>query len=366
MPASRTSVKIINAALDETPDREIILRGSIDPDSLINLRIDDYQREVMPLASLSSLVKAFQGTSSVPDVDLGMRGESYREHEDAFYLQDPVYIVDGLQRISAALHAMKVDGHLRPRLGAAIHFSTTAEWERTRFRTLNADRSKLSPNILLRNLHATIPVVEMLHLLSQDKDFVLNKRICWSQRQSRDQLISALTMLKVTGALHAHLGPGRGNHLHELAVGLQTTMTKVGRTTMRDNVKLFFDIVDQCWGVRVVAFREGATYLRQTFLWVLATMFSNHVTFWHGNKLYVEKDLLRKIQGFPVTDPEVRNLASSSGKARELLYILLLNHVNRGKRTQRLESNGMLLKPRKVVTITAPPTLVEEGNVEAP
>jgi len=332
----RGSVKVIHAALDETPDREIILRGVIDPESLQMLKIADYQREVMPLTTISKLAKAFESNASVPDIDLGMRGESFVEREQSFYLQDDVYIIDGLQRVSAARHVMKTKPDVKPQLGATIHFNTNEEWERQRFKTLNVDRNKLSPNILIRNLRSSNPAVEMLYHLCHDKTFVMHNRVCWSQRATRDHLISALTLLKATGVLHSHVGPGRTTHLEDLCAGLSSIMDKTGRLVLRDNVKAFFDVIDQCWGISVITFREGATYLRSTFLWCLANIFSKHQVFWHGSRLFIGKDLLRKIKSFPVADPEVRNLSSASGKARELLYQLMLDHINRGKRTQRL------------------------------
>lgn len=333
---SRESIKMVCAALDETADHEIILRGVLDPDSLAALKIDDYQREVMPLPTIGKLAKAFETGSSVPDIDLGMRGEGFTEREDAFYLQDPVYIIDGLQRVSAARHVMKTNPGVRPKLGATVHFSTTEPWERERFRILNADRNKLSPNILIRNMRTTMPVIELLYGLCHDKTFIMYNRVCWSQRATREHLISALSLMRVAGILHSHIGPGRSVQIVELSQGLQTIMTKAGRLVFRDNLRTFFDIIDQCWGIKVITFREGATYLRLSFMSCLAAIFSKHRVFWNGSRLHVDKQIVRKIQSFPVSDPEVRNLSSASGKARELLYQLMLNHINRGKRGKRL------------------------------
>jgi len=344
---TRESVKLIHAALDETPDMEIILRGVLDPGSLAVLKIAEYQREVMPLTTISKLAKAFDAGSSVPDIDLGMRGQSYLEKGDAFYLQDPVFIIDGLQRVSAARHLMKTKPGASPKLGATVHFSTTEAWERDRFRTLNADRSKLSPNILIRNMRTTMPVIELLYGLCHDKTFIMHNRVCWAQRATRDHLISALSLMRVGGILHSHLGPGRSVTITELSGGLQTIMTKIGRLVFRDNLRTFFEIIDDCWGIKVITFREGATYLRLSFLSCLATIFSRHQIFWHGSRLHVDKNIVRKIQSFPVSDPEVRNLSSASGKARELLYQLMLNHINRGKRAKRLGSEEVTdLNPR--------------------
>ena len=100
---------------------DIILRGVIDPQSLHLLQVADYQREVLPLAKISELVEAFM-KGSVPDVDLGMRGERFFERSGSFYLQDDVFIVDGLQRVTAALHLIQMATGILPQLGAVVHF----------------------------------------------------------------------------------------------------------------------------------------------------------------------------------------------------------------------------------------------------
>lgn len=342
------SIKITNAALQETPQGSIILRGVVDPGCLHLLQVAPYQREVLPLGKINDLVEAFK-TGSVPDIELGMRGQRYTTRATDHFLQDDVFIIDGLQRVSAALHYMKLDASAhKPQIGAAINFSTTEDWERERFRILNAERTKLSPNILIRNLKDDSHAVNMLYNLCKDKSFVLGDRVCWSQRMSRQELLTALSLAKVVGRLHAFAGPGRSHRLNELTDGLDKIMEKIGRNTMRDNTKTLFDIVDQSWGVRRVAYKEGAAYLRTTFLSCLANIFAGHYDFWRGkdnHSLFVERDLVRKIAQFPVTDPHIVNLSSAGGKAGDLLYQMMLEHINSGKRTRRLKSRGLSLEP---------------------
>jgi hypothetical protein len=340
------SIKLCRAALDEA-DGEIILRGSIDPNSFHLLKTADYQREILALAKINDLVQAFK-KGSVPDIELGMRGHRVVERQGCFYLQDDVYIVDGLQRVSAALHMMKQGGDKLPRLGATVHFGTTEEWERARFRILNADRTKLSPNVLMRNLRYDIPAIKLLHQLTEDKSFILHARVCWEQRTKRKELVTAVTYTKAVGALHSHIGPGRYNRTDDIARGLQIIMERTGRQVFKANTVMFFEIVDQCWGIRRVAFKEGAAYMRTTFLLALAQVFSRHRDFWRENRLFVEAPLLRKIALFPVTDPQVVALAGSGGKARDMLYLLMLEHINSGKRTKRLQPRTAETEPELI------------------
>jgi hypothetical protein len=220
-----------------------------------------------------------------------------------------------------------------------IFFNSTEEWERERFRILNSLRTKLSPNILARNMRHNFSAVDTLYNLCSDKSFVMCGRICWSQNMSRDHLISAQTFLKVIGFLHSHIGPGRSCQTLEVARGVQKIMdTGCGRNTFRDNIKTFFDVIDQAFGIRLITFKGGAVYMRFTFLRVLAEVFSNHFDFWKDNRLFVEADLVRKIRLFPLSDPNIRGLCSAGGQANKLLYRLLVDHINSGKRSRRLKA----------------------------
>jgi hypothetical protein len=346
------SIKVLHAALDEDGD-EIILRGSIDPNSLRHLKVADYQREILPLSTIAALAEAFE-KGSVPDIDLGMRGERYIDRGGVIYLQDDVYIVDGLQRVTAAMHLLNKQTGKTPRLGATIHFGTTEVWERERFRILNADRSKLSPNVLLRNMRHDFPVVDLLYKLCADKSFVLHDRVSWAQRMRRQDLISAVTLVKIVSSMHAHIGPGRYNRIEQLVPALQKMMDKVGPNIFRDNVRTFFEVVDQCWGIKRVAFKEGASYMRLTFLWCLAMIFSQHQNFWRGDRLFVEAPLIRKLSLFPVSDPQVIGLSSSGGKARDMLLYLMVKHLDSGKRTKKLRSRD------GAVSLVAPEEMDDE------
>lgn len=332
--SNRESVKIVNAALDET-DGRIILRGVIHPDSLRLLKAAPYQREVLEASKINALMSAL-ATGNVPDVELGMRGEEFSAREDIVYLQDTVYIIDGLQRVTAGIQLLEQGAGHQPRIGAAIHFNTDEKWERDRFKILNLYRSKLSPNVLLRNMKEDNQAVEILYALCEDRNFVLKGRVCWHQNMLKEHLITARTYVRTAGILHGHLGPGRSTQTDAIANGAQAIMEKTGPNVFRANIRTFFDLVDQCWGIQRIAIKSGAVYLRGNFLCCLANLCSRHDVFWKENRLFVEKDLMRKIAQFPVADPEISRLASAGGMAADILYRLLVEHVNNGKRTKRL------------------------------
>jgi len=333
-------IRILNGGLDDV-DGDIILRGSVDPASLEDLLVDEYQREASPVTSLRDLLVALEQGVIFPDIELGMRGHTVSDRSDVYVLKDPVFIVDGQQRVNAAIHFLRSKPGKTIRLGATVHFGTTRAWERDRFLATNSNRIRVSPNVLLRNLRETSESMRVLYALStKDDRFVLKGRICWNQRMSRGEFITALMLAKVTGRLLAHKAPGgRSNRTNELVPSLDRAVTVYGVNIFRDNIRTFFDLVDECWGIRRVQFKESAIYMRGTFLLVLAKILCDHTDFWRdgdGRRLFIEAPLRRKIALFPINDPEVARLASSGGKAREILYTLMTGHINSGRRTKRL------------------------------
>lgn len=336
------SVKVTNAAMDESPLRggTIILRGVLDPDSLKNLMFDDYQREALPLSSLRKLTTAIKNGESLPDIEIGMRGARTRDSKDTYYLQDDCYVIDGQQRVNACRNAM-AEGVLI-HLGATIHFNTDKVWERERFRILNSSQIKVSPNILIRNIRSEHPAVNMLYAMTDPANnaFCLAGKVSWGQKMNRGELTTALNLLRTTGRLHGHLGPSSGSRYDELAVQLDNIADKVTLVMMRDNVKTFFDCVDQTWGIRTVKYRELSRHLSANFLYMVSRVLSNHTDFWKNgssSRLFIDADMRRKFASFPLTDPSISQLIAAGGKANNMLYDYFVRHINSGRRTGRLK-----------------------------
>jgi hypothetical protein len=327
------SIKMINAALDEEGS-EIILRGVIDPVSLQSLLVDDYQREILPSSRIRELVKGFD-RGGVPDIELGMRGGSFIEREGNFYLQNQVYIIDGLQRRTAAVEFMRT-GKI-PRLGATVHFNTSAAWERERFRMLNVSRAKLSANVLLRNERAENPAIEMLFTLCKDSTFALHNRVSWQQNMRRDHLIGGNLLAKSAMALHRRFHANlMSTDYRTSAEALKKLMAKVGRTVVRENIKRYWECLDACFDVRATAYAVSAPYLRGGFLQTLGSVFSYHRDFWADANLDVPREIQKKLATFPIRDPHISSLCSASGKSRAILYDLIVKHINSGKRSKKI------------------------------
>jgi ribosomal protein L35AE/L33A len=337
------SIKVLNSALDESPLRggTIILRGVLDVDSLKHLKIGDYQREVMPLSPRHPLMKAMKAGEPFPDVELGVRGESYYENDSGFHIRDDTYIIDGLQRISAAIRFNSLFAGLpQPRIGSTIHFNTTREWERDRFDTLNTKSIRVSPGILLRNQKDKSPAMELLYDMSEeDTRFVLHKRVSWKQNMARSDLIGAMMLCRVVTSLHGHSGvPVRATTSNLMVQYLDQLVEVVGSQNIRMNLRLFFEVIDECWGIRQIQYKDHASQLKGTFLVVLAKIFSKHTDFWQmsARKLVVGVDHRRKLSQFPLSDPTVMNLAASGGKAHHVLFDMIRDHMDKGKVKHRL------------------------------
>lgn len=336
---ARESVKLVRAALDETPGGDIILRGSLDCASFSAIKIAAYQRETLSLKQLSSLIGGFRDGGKIPDIVIGMRGGNYLERDGAFYLQDETYVIDGLQRISAAMHCMRSGVHASPSLGAIVYFNTTEDSEKDLFTILNTQKAKLSPNVLVRNLRETNQGVALLFEMCDDREFALYDRVCWQQNKRRQEILTSLTVIKVINVLHSSFASGvlwtnwqpACNAFEKIM--LETT----GRKIFQVNVTEFFNSIDKIWGIRNVAFVGGASYLKTGFLLALANVYSKHKNFWDKDRrLKIPSDFLAKLKTFPIGDPHVKALAVGSSGATMVLQGLLVDHFNSGKRVNRL------------------------------
>ena len=337
------SIKITDGALHESPLRggTIILRGVVDATSLKHLLIDEYQREALPLGKLSKLTLAVKAGEALPDIEIGMRGDKVRSVKDDWFLQDPCYVIDGQQRVNACMNAMAMYPGTPVYLGAAIHFKTDVVWERERFRVLNSDRVKVSPNILLRNMRENHRAIAAVFNMTDESNtsFALGGKVSWDQNMKRGKLITALNVLKISARLHGHVGAGKATRIDELGTQLDNLAEKVTLSQLRDNVRLFFDVIDEVWGIRTVQYRELSPHLNAGFLYMMAGMFSNHLDFWsfNGHKFSVNIDIRRKLSSFPLNDPGISPLTSSVGASQNILYGLMVKHLNSGKRTKRLQ-----------------------------
>lgn len=332
------SISILNGAMDLVEidgEERLVIRGVIDPASLPQILTPVYQREILADGKVDVLKTAIK-TSRVPDIDLGMRGFNVTELGDGrFLLQDDVYVIDGLQRSTAAKRLF-AEG-TTPHLGAMVHVGTNEDWERKRFQALNVGQTGLHSNVILRNLAEENPSAKLVYTMTLSKTFVLHDKVCWGQNMRRNDLISAVLFYKVIGRLHSHLGPGRSDPRSLASSGIPKIISTVTGRVFQSNVNTFFTFLNEAYDVLDVAYRQHAIALKASFLIALAGVISDHEDFWDGNKLVISADLRRKLATFPLLDPHVKGLAGSAGTAIQMLEMMLQQHIDSGKRTRRLK-----------------------------
>jgi hypothetical protein len=191
--------------------------------------------------------------------------------------------------------------------------------------------------VLLKNeAHESI-FLDMLMSLCKDSTFALKGRVCWQQSMLRSHLMTAASLMRVASALHHRFGGSDWRqHTINAAAQMDAVSAKLKRTTLRENIKLFINTVDDMWNIREVVYRERAPYLRAGFLTVLARVLNDHEDFWEDSRLIIPAPLRRKLATFPLNDPQVAQLCGSIGSARKILYFMIVDHINSGKRTRRL------------------------------
>jgi hypothetical protein len=338
-PRQHSVVRIQAAALDESEisGGSVVLRGRVASASLHRLLVDrEYQRA---LGDRPDLDEAIRAGNVLPDVVLGCRGFDYDEDGADFLLKEPTFIIDGWQRIGTARKILDQIPHLEIRIGCLVHFGTDQKFEREQFTKLNRGQKKVKSNHHLRNLRQESPGLLTLYGLSHnERGFPLRGRVCWEQNMARHHLITAMHLMKAAQYLHSHHVGISGMNCEELAKSVDLIAQKVGLQTLRHNMSTFFSIVDEAWGVSNIEYRSSAPHMKGQFLNVLARLFSRHPVFWANDDkiLKLDASTRSKLQSFQIRDPQVVQLAGSSGASKEILYQVLLNHINSGRREHRL------------------------------
>lgn len=322
--------------LDE--DGKSGLSGDIDPETLEQILRPGYQREILQQAYINGLIAAYRSGSNLPPaVDVAVRGSAFElvGGSGAYTIIGDIYIVDGLQRITAAKQLLQAG--CAPRVKADIHLGTDVAWERKRFLALNLKKTRVASNVILRDYADEHSGLECIRQLCSDPGFALCNRVSWGTYMGNENLVNALVLVKTALRLHAKFGAAHQSELEAVAQTVGKLMDEVGGDTMLNNVVTFFDVLDDAFGVRSVTNRATAIWLKSGFLYALADVISDYPAFWIGKQVRVDKGLRKKIGMFGITDPTVRAMAISAGSSavRELSRYLV-KHINCGKRSQRL------------------------------
>lgn len=325
-------------------DGRLVLRGELDTDTIFQLLTDWYQRGEVASFKTKRLVKSLEAGAMFPDLTLGMRGKNYQAtNSGEVSLSDPVYVIDGMQRWSAALYVLENMPDIPVQLGARVFAPTDVEFERNLFREMNQNHTAMGASVLLRNEKETSRVAATLYGLSiNEPDFALCHRVAWNQQAATGpggDLVRGIVLLKVLASLQMHLMRGaKGASLSrvlDLLSLCDNRIDAVGLNQSRKNLVRFFDVIDEVWGIRSVPIKFGAPQLKEAWLVIIARIFSDHREFWRDEiELFVSKDHIRDLRKIDPNDPALLAFASAGGAAaqRQQLYFNMLAYLNKGKR----------------------------------
>jgi hypothetical protein len=317
-----------------------VLRGLLDHTTFSAIKVGSYQRGNLQDRSLA---ESFEDKDArLPDIELAMRGHTYHREGDTFDLVDPVFVLDGLQRISAAQDYINCGGDpVNVEIGALINLDSTENWEKARFEVLNRNRIRVSADLILRNRRDRHSGLIMVYELSTHApEFPLHGRVCWGQRRARNELMGAYTLAKVVCTLHRGV-IGVSSRLEDVIGNLDTCVRRIGGDVMRANVLTFFNLIEESWVIRELPFVRSAIPVNEAFLAVMAQLLAEHDTFWTGKeprvRLSIPDKWKQKFRAFPI-DGHVITLVKGGGakSAKGILYEMVLRHMNTGKTAQRL------------------------------
>jgi len=299
-----------------------VLRGTLDQTCLHLLNTDWYQRiKGFSLMEIKELAELYFRHEKVTDVTLGMRGNRFRSTGNEFWLLDKLFTIDGGQRLYAARVALDKRPDLALRIGAKIYFNTTVDSENAMFCAMNATQQRVSASVLVRNKYKVSPAAKLLFDLTANPDFALRRRIGWDQKLGLDEVLSGFALGCVAGGLHAHRGGVPSGRAYDLLDALDEVAQKITPEVMADNIRGFFDVVDQCWDIR----NSKTLTVNFAFLLVLAKLISSYEDFWDSDGFYFAPKFLKRLAKFDNAQiqTQVKQLTKSNVDCKDVIFEVL-------------------------------------------
>lgn len=338
-----------------------ILRGLLQTDCLSELRVDlAYQREELGPKVRAPIMRALLEHQPLPEIQLGMRGDTWSFAGENVRLHDPVYIIDGQQRIATIRHFLERFPTEPVRLGATVHFSTTMEWEKERFHALNYLQKKVSTTLLLANMRDRNYAIATLFGLTKTRSgFPLCDRVAWGQSLRAQDVMSGLLFARVTFLVHYQLPRGAA-HIELMSSNSLKLVEKITLQVFRENVTKFWEWLDHAFPFRDA--KRGAPWFKTSFLFALAMVIADHLEFWSDDKLTPPPELARKLRALNPYDADVYRLCGGGYAAINMLYLLIVKCLNRGRQKKLTErpneipkTGGVRRGPASVPHAAMPP-----------
>lgn len=309
------SVRIIHAGVGEGVvwgRMAQVVRGTLLPQFMPEAKgviiIPEYQRMEMTSGDKQADLMAAlapEGIGVPGDLLACMRGESFHRvgQSEVVLETDSLYLLDGHQRIAAARARLKAGQKVQP-LGIKILLGTAEEEEVKLFEQHNLYQTNVSSDVHLRNSD-TNPTIRDLHKFATTTEGF--PKVRWDQQKVPGEQLKARMLFETTIVLH---GYSPGKPLDEILVALEEVGKKHGTTLVVQNVKAFFEVVEEIFGVRPDDERDDAVRVsklmyRLPLLCGLAKLFSKYEQFWDKkspNKLKVSKVDIKKLRGLKAKD----------------------------------------------------------------
>jgi len=331
----RQHVLVTNAALDEAVidgEKRIILRGVIGPVDLRKLLIGPYQKKTHSNTKIRRLCQGVLNGDRLPDIECGMRGESFESTPDGkFLLYNPIYVIDGLQRKMALTATNGRYPEVLCTVGIVINFGTTEAWERARFEKLATDRTAVAPAVILRNAAKDNKIAKAIYdMTTDDKDCILYNRITWDQHEMAGEVVRANVLYQVISLLHAWRIAPASTKPHSLVMTVNEIADSIGDGVMLGNARKFFELVDHFWGFRQTQRRDGMIQIRPAFLYVMAELMATMTIFWDGSSLNDNPKVRRLKPKLGIT-PKLKDWLAPNRDARALILSYYKRELNKGR-----------------------------------
>ena len=105
----------------------VVIRGELEPETLLALQVDWYQRGTVAPKKIKELMQGIeQSAENFPDLTIGMRGLHHDITNSEVILHDPTFIIDGLQRWTACV--MLMEKGILPYLGCKAFLASDIDF----------------------------------------------------------------------------------------------------------------------------------------------------------------------------------------------------------------------------------------------
>lgn len=337
-----------------------VLSGYFQPSQYESVFVPNYQRDVLlgTRTKQAELIEAMTSSQGIPDgIILCLRSTSVEVTAGQlngardFRLTGPLALLDGLQRIAAALKAkQKGLGDQLRSLKVIVYIDTDEQLERKIFDQFNHGHTQVGSQVRMRNYLVTSPAASAIWALvdptktrtpvelARAQKFPLFGRVQCDQNKGPNDLITLKMMLEMATAVHGCAEKSVPETIDDISI----LAVEYGQKTFVRNVETFFRFANECFPFEGEGSRPQHT--RRHLLRALALLLAHHEDFWNSRNtllLEIPAPIKRKLAGIDWTfiEKELRG----GQQVPTHLENLFVRRLNAGKRSRAAQ-----LQPRQL------------------